>query len=396
MKRFLFSVCALAAVVVGCSKSEVLNRPNAEVPIEFNPYAGRVPVTKAAVADVNTLAADGFQVYAFAYPQGGQVNYQGDPYMNKLVTKPDDTWVYEGRAYWPASFLLDFLAYGSNDNVSHPKKTTKPEEDDLQTINFNVPEVVADQTDLLVATSVLGESYQEGEGKNNGVVNLTFSHLLSRIGFSLKTKDGNTIPVRIESIELSGKFSSAGTVDLADGATNGRPVIVGNTPTEQTYNLLGEGGTYTGTGHPNSGLNLEDLDDARIYNNTGLYQVKNEENVNLRDYEMTVTKEAPIQETLKTTLKTNQDNRYIMLIPATAEKHEAKITVTYSLPCAATFPPITIDLKKNGINFEAGKAYEFKLKVSTNSIEFSVDVEDWDESGLTTDGEGKNDEYQLS
>ena len=67
MKRFLFSVCALAAVVVGCSKSEVLNRPNADMPIEFNPYTGRIPVTRAVAAGKGTLGEAGFQVYAFMH-----------------------------------------------------------------------------------------------------------------------------------------------------------------------------------------------------------------------------------------------------------------------------------------------------------------------------------------
>lgn len=85
MKRFLFSVCALAAVVVGCSKSEVLNRPNADMPIEFNPYTGRIPVTRAVAADIDTLGKYGFQVYAFMHNGKDACDYTATPYMNKIV-----------------------------------------------------------------------------------------------------------------------------------------------------------------------------------------------------------------------------------------------------------------------------------------------------------------------
>ena len=81
----------------------------------------------------------------------------------------------------------------------------------------------------------------------------------------------------------------------------------------------------------------------------------------------------------------NKDNRYMMIIPVNGTTHKAKLTVDYFLPGAGTFTMENIDL--SSINFEAGKSYDFKLKVSTNGISFDVTVEDWD---VTMEGVSKD------
>ena len=249
MKRFIFSVCALAAVVVGCTKSEVINRPHAEEPIQFNPYLGRIPVTKATAANEDVLGEDGFQVYAFIHEAGQTPDYSSNIYMNKVVeTNDDGNWVYSGNAYWPATAELDFIAYGLN-----AVSLITPDETQKNLINFEVPSVVANQKDLLVAKIVPNMVYAEGSGQNNGVVNFNFSHLLSRIGFSLVTKDANNVNVTIEKVDLTGYFYDEGQVNLiltqqqstsltinGEAVVDNRPYI---TPTEDalgeiTYSLL--------------------------------------------------------------------------------------------------------------------------------------------------------------
>ena len=69
-----------------------------------------------------------------------------------------------------------------------------------------------------------------------------------------------------------------------------------------------------------------------------------------------------------------------MIIPA--KDHEAKLKVVYCLPNAQTFDEVVIDL--SDIEFKAGKAYDFKFKVSTNGISFGVTIENWDDN-LTED-----------
>ena len=377
MKRFLFSVCALAAVVVGCSKSEVLNRPNADMPIEFNPYTGRIPVTRAVAADIDTLGKYGFQVYAFIHEPGADCDYTATPYMNKTVKRIDDVWSYSGHAYWPATNLLNFVAYGLNANVTERTRTE---------ITFNVAENVADQKDLLVAYRETDAAYSD---ENQGVVNFNFSHLLSRIGFSLVTKNGNQVPVTIEQLNLVGNFYSNGFVRLTDGSqttlpigdtqvTTNRPYvnISESTAAPVTYKLLGENGTYTHEGS---------ADGTKIFNNALLYTKDwgegqtADSNTTTDDDEYDAKADADITEADRATVAANEKNRYMMIIPAASTVHKAELKVKYFLPGAGTFDEVTVDLSK--IEFEAGKSYDFKLKVSTNGISFSVAVEEWDVTG---------------
>jgi hypothetical protein len=385
MKRFLFSVCALAAVVVGCSKSEVLNRPNADMPIEFNPYTGRIPVTRAVAADIDTLGHYGFRVYAFMHNGTDACDYTATPYMNKVVTfdktlnEGKGAWTYSGHAYWPATNLLNFVAYGLNAGATEVAN-------DRTTISYTVPVDVASQKDLLVAYNQINTKYTED---NQGVVDFTFSHLLSRIGFSLVTKASNGVPVTIEQVNLVGDFYGNGTVRLTDGkettltigdkeVKTNRPYVntTGVTASSVTYKLLGENGTYTSVGS---------ADGTKIFDN-GLLYTKDwgedqtaDNNTTTDDDEYDPKPDTEITAAMRATVANNEKNRYMMIIPAEGTVHKANLKVKYFLPGAGTFEEVTVPL--SDVNFEAGKSYDFKLKVSTNGISFSVDVESWDVTG---------------
>lgn len=402
MKRFLFSVCALAAIVVGCSKSEVLNRPNAEVPIKFNPYTGRIPVTKGAAADENTLGVDGFQVYAFMQtPNATSRDYSGTPYMDKEVTKVQDAWVYSGHAYWPATNELDFVAYGLKAGATELSKTK---------IEFSVTDDISSHKDLLVALSQVGQTYVEAdtEGEtgtattgNNGVVDFTFSHMLSRIGFSLVTKDGNSIRVTVKQVNLVGDFYPKGTVDLLGSkqyslTLNGEEVnasrpyisVAGDeggsnaiAAVSTTYKLLGTDGTFTSVGSK---------DGVAIYDNSMLYYEylgeAGKESDTYDDDEFRPIDfggDTEEQKKAEDQAALNETNRYMMIIPVDASVHKANLKVIYCLPGAQTFDEITIPL--TDVNFEAGKSYDFKFKVSTAGISFDVEVEGWDVTGEDRD-----------
>lgn len=403
MKRFLFSVCALAAVVVGCSKSEVLNRPNAEVPIEFNPYAGRVPVTRATADNIKTLGTEGFQVYAFFHSASGEPDWSS-PYMNKEVRygkktedATDSTWYYSGHAYWPASKELAFIAYGLN-----AEEQITPVDGALQKIDFTVAGAVASQKDLLVAAIQRNKTYVEGVTEGDGTVNFTFSHLLSRIGFSLVTKDGNAVPVTIEQVKLEGTFYEKGQVDLSKAPTTTikiggqdssekRPVIEPGDPKPITYDLLPDG-SYTSYGSAAG---------TPIYDNSMLYEKFLGDATTPDDDEYKplygnsdATPETQEEKDAKALAEANKVNRYMMIIPTTTPAistgqsenklaHNAHLKVMYFLPGAGTFKEVDVDL--SAIEFEPGKSYNFKFKVSTAGISFSVTVEDWDETGNSGD-----------
>lgn len=390
MKRFLFSVCALAAIVVGCSKSEVLNRPNAEDPIVFNPYLGRIPVTKGSIADETVLGTFGFQVYAYMHapitiPEG-EYDYEGDnidytdatPYMSKVVTFDAEAnegaggWTYPGHAYWPATNQLDFIAYGRNsgENLSEVSAT------DHTKINFTVGSDITTHKDLLVAHALLNQGYQESEEVDNSAektVNFRFSHLLSRIGFSLITQNNNDIIVTLKQVDLVGDFYASGTVNLL--STSKLAIEPTGNAAETTYKLLGENGTFS---HKSNKTGVP------VYNNSMLYEFSNEDNTTYDDdeYKEIIFTDDTAKAEAEAAASTNEANRYMMIIPT--KTHGAELVVTYCLPGAETFKPVTIDLSE--IEFMAGKAYDFKFKVSTNGISFDVTVDDWDETVTEDDG----------
>ena len=391
MKKLLFSLAILSAALVSCTKSDVLDAPSANKEIGFNPYAGRT-VTKATTADINTLGSNGFQVYAFMH--NGTPQYD-NAYMNKVVKKGAEGWEYDGNAYWPTTYNLDFIAYGLNTNI-----TTS--ESNLKDITFTVQNAVASQTDLLVAEIQKNQTY---ENTNEGTVSLNFSHLLSRIGFSLITKANNNTLVTIKKVELKGNFFNEGTVDLTKTAsttlnqeeeseTKDRPFIVGSDDKRGlvTYSLLANG----------SFSSKADGNGVAIFDNSMLYELNKgeKEGDEIDDvYEMKVATEGGLTAdditVLENAAAASEANRYMMVIPVSDWKTvtdeektltNAQLVVQYFLPGAGTMETITIDLvnESTPIIFEAGKSYDFKFKISTNEIGFSVEVETWDTaSGLT-------------
>ena len=73
MKKFFFSICALASIV-SCSKSEVINAPGAGQEIAFDTYFGKA-ATKALAYKTANLHADGFQVLAFDHAVNQAADY---------------------------------------------------------------------------------------------------------------------------------------------------------------------------------------------------------------------------------------------------------------------------------------------------------------------------------
>lgn len=91
MKRVLFSIFALVAVVASCSKSEIVKTPDLGHEIVFDTYVGRSPITKAQSVDLAYLQQGedyGFHVYAFLHEGDTPTTTElgvAKPYMDKDV-----------------------------------------------------------------------------------------------------------------------------------------------------------------------------------------------------------------------------------------------------------------------------------------------------------------------
>ena len=354
MKRFFFSLIALSAAVVGCTQSALLETPEQfGTEITFSPYTGRTPVTKATdIVQATGLAdAGGFQILGFL-TQGTTTT----PYMDKLVTgtinpaegENEDgvTWSYNGNVYWPdastsSTTTLSFVGYSAN--ATNLVDWTEENEEFV----YTVPETVSQQIDLLAT------NYQSGlslVSNSTGVVNLQFNHLLSKIGFKLKAnKTNEDIKVHISNLALCGTM-----------------------PTQGTLNLLSAENKYSDQSDNNAApalINLTNTKEATA------------ENPDKKTTYTLLTQEVALDSDTEAQRIANGTNEFMMIMPHTSTNDEIQITYQIKSKDGRESQVIDAMVPLNGISFEAGKAYEFHLEVSTSSIGFTVEETDWNNSG---------------
>lgn len=412
MKRFFFLLIALAAVTIGCTKSGLVEVPQTfETPISFDPYTGKAPTTKATVMDEDALKADmatlkgGFHVSAFTRIGAGAeavVNYV-TPYMDENVwwaaatasggtdsEEPEDdetqegegsasgTWDYEGKAYWPEG-ALDFVAYGLNAERHMQFSSNKD-------FTYTVPTFVSDQEDLIVSKPQPGMT-----NANGAAINLPFYHLLSKIGFSLQTNDDpDGVTVKIKKIELNGNFFGEGTVDMTlvkdhdpdENHEDLRPYIT-PVPTSKitSYSLFGTLKTDTQTN--TSTVIYYDDETAGSYD---CFEISAAEAMEVTPiaatHTLTVTANPTDDEPIysqSTSTKPNATplNRYMMIIPCTPGTSSAPATISVIYEISEDIQRTAVAQLAEDFTFDAGKGYEFILKVSTLRVDFSVKVDDY-------------------
>lgn len=357
MKRFIYTTIALAAVAVGCTKSNLVEGPQSmETPIEFETYNGRTPLTKASEITNTSIQADGFHVTAF-YDVNNSV------YMDRNVTWYEGAWTYSPKAYWPSTGDLDFVAYGLN-----AASYITPADDHLS-FTYTVPNVVSQQKDLVA--SKFGDSSKNNN--DNSTVTINMQHLLSKIGFQVKTIYTGTAPdaqVEIKNITLKGTFNTKGSVNLkpAEGEVFKITPLTTGQVTVSEYSLFTEGEGFTAGASASS---------QAIFNNS----IEPEFEENMTDEEKQEAEDAADQ-----LLAASLQNRYMMIMPGDMGI-APQIEVEYKLTGQTEFQKAVIELKKPGESegttvpwtLEAGTAYEFIFTVSISSIDFTGEVVRWDE-----------------
>lgn len=378
MKRFFFSVLALAAVAVGCTKSGIVELPQSlQTPIQFEPYSGKALVTKADTAGISTLQkalteGGGIHVTGFLEEAKGVVSdYANSLYMDKDVKFVDQKWIYEGASYWPESGSLTFVAYGLNSGSAFaPVANSKTD------FTFTVADEVANQKDLLVSPIMTAKDI------NIPTVTIKLSHLLSRVEFALKTnnEEDNDVQVLIKDVKLHGSFAKQGTVDLTDTVaviTPGSSVSTSYSVFDSEYEF-GTADTDT-TSYPGFLLEANTVVAAPIYNNVtftpaGLVPASGDGT------------------SFPTTTSTAKSaSRYMMLMPGTVTAptggaEHPYIEVVYQLTDAEEQKAMVelVDAEGNDWTFAPGKAYKFVFTVSTTAIGFEVEVDPWEVFGDST------------
>lgn len=354
MKRFFFSVITLMVAATSCTESGIIDMPEFyQNPIVFDTYIGNTPITKAEDIDVGYLQKEtgeggGVQVYAFKSPLNNTnkdyVDYNSTYLDGQLLYSASNWLYYEDNtptdAYMPTSKDLAVVAHNLNaSGYSYMSNISA----DKTEFDFTINNTVANQLDLLV--SPLTFISETGETTR---VPLRFYHLLSRIGFKVLSSGGANTQIIFESIKIVGAFPTKGHVDM----------------TLSTATPSGTSISLTGTRKPAIDPILTDYTyEYNLLGNTG--------------YEISATNCYPTAQQIRP----NGNNCYMMLMPGQVGDVNGKtphIEVRYSI--AGEDRKSTIWLTKNqteeGENwtFEAGKAYEFVLKLTTATIDFTADV----------------------
>lgn len=332
MKKVLFSVCALAALLTGCAKSDVVDAPNFETPITFEAYSGKVPVSKATSIDdgADLSGEGGFVVYAFNTTILDNVDYTPDwtsLYFTETLVLDGNAWKYVNsteKYYWPSDGnALAFVAYSNNGGSTY----VGPSEDNsfaAPSLTVTVPNAVADQKDVMVA------SFHKTKSDGNAV-SLTFNHVLSRVHFQLTADRAITI----SSVKVNGAFYSTGTVDLIADT----PSVVTDASDVESYEFL-----------------------------TGDFVLTPDQDENGDDESTTVD----IDNTADV-----DDDHYMMLIPGKPES--VVIEYKFNDDNTGSVYLATADLSGESFTFEKGTSYRFDLVLASQEITFNATVNGWGE-----------------
>jgi hypothetical protein len=387
MKRFYLSAIILAAVTAGCTKSSIVESSISHMEaIEFDSYAGRIPVTRASNTTIDVLKAVGFQ--AIAYNSGDYV----ETYLNEVVTYDTEKgkWTYgDKKIYWPEGSNLDFVAYGSNVNktatVSKEASVSLVSEFSEASFTYSVPDYVSEQEDLVVAAPWLNHNNKTETGN---VVKFDFKHVLSKIGFNIVTnndytgENANPVDVTIKNIRLRANMYNKGTVHLLASSPK---VVPDPNSLITSYSLFDHNyPSADATEYDENGL----LKGFVCHNSTTSVPVYQniKFNPNKEDYT-----EVAVPEDDQDAI----NNRFMMILPAEKignvkdtddidgdgnrdENVPPYIEVVYQLT-GGREEIVRAYLGDYGVtSFAAGKWYEFTLKVSTTAVKFAVKItEGW-------------------
>ncbi len=252
MKKTILLAAAAALTLASCGKNEVFVPVQEDIPVGFSNYAPR------AISKANGSAVD-----SGALPTGSQIGVFGystetDNLESSFTTKPifmTDAKVDYGNntsstatatdpvRYWPKTItnLLSFFAYYPRESAQgqSPSITGIPTADTqgMGTFTFTQAGTVEAMEDFMIS-SVANDQYywKDGEPTNgngvkatNGVVPLTFNHMLTKVNFKFRTAAdyGNDIKITVKSAKIAKETLSK--VVITPSFTKGTPGHLGTT-----------------------------------------------------------------------------------------------------------------------------------------------------------------------
>lgn len=360
MKRLLLFAAAAAIAFTSCMKTEVTEQTKAESnnAIDFGTYIGKA--TRGSVAYLQDLQdANSYNGFGVIATHSGVTDFDGGAatgiapnfMFNQQVTWNDPNWEYSPLKYWPEAQTVgdneswgkvSFFAYSPYNGAGVTLSSTQK---GYPTIAFEVEPAAADQIDLLTAKQL-----NRTKANNAGKVQMTFNHILSRIGFSARlnaelaqgttTYTVNTVNVYYKDDLVAQKAT------YAYNESNG----------EWYSNDVQNFGTGVTAGQINSG-------DITLNSETANYT------------------EAK---------KLNTDANYMFMIPQTIGEGDLYVDVKYTVTTTdavnAANSSTVVNQRRVSIpagTWEMGKAYNYIMVFTPSAIEFNVvEVVDWDQSDV--------------
>ena len=366
-KLFLGLLAATAVSFTACQKDEVISEMPQDEAISFNTYLGRGAQTKGTVVETTQLQTQGFGVYAYYTGEKTMTAYATDPgipaeanfMINEKVTNPGTGWTYTNTKYWPNTpgDKISFYAYGPYDdpiNGASNAISVVTDADSKPVLTYTVNEDFTKHMDVLFTPA------QEDQTKTDGVVDMTFYHALSRVGFKVYSADNYSSTIVLTGVTLSGKFYESGTMDLGTAKINTYDDD-SNPSTPEVFESVNDNWTNQPT--PGSNVTFSYL---TLGNQTVSYAAS---------------------ATAATVVDNDSDNsndaQYLMILPQTfGLGNEITLTASYTVDGLAN--TVSKDME---FTFEAGKAYTFAIKISLNTVDFTAVVNAWDEAPGSTDVE---------
>ncbi len=161
-------------------------------------------VTRASEITNASITIYSFGVYAYAMRKESEddtfdPSKAAEYIVNQEVSYNEESskWTYSPMRFWPASddYLMQFIGYAPYDAI--PIKADK--ENNTLTIDYTVPEAVADQKDLLVCSIVR-------ESTDRTPVSLHFDHICTAVKFVVGDINGTVHSIALKGVRNKGTF----------------------------------------------------------------------------------------------------------------------------------------------------------------------------------------------
>lgn len=213
MKKSLFVLGVAAAVLTGCSQSEVTDIAESSA-IKFSKAFVGNPTKSATVVDNDNIQS--FYVYAY--------KNEDALLTNENVYLQNGLWAYDNIKIWDDAATYSFAAY-SNGGTAKGVGSLESVSYDKGAGTLKISSYTAGGDDDLLA-SISTETLAEA----NTPVAFTFKHVLSMVKFTVKSGLGNDKELVINNLTVeAGKIQNNGDLTYSTTATNWELVQSGQT-----------------------------------------------------------------------------------------------------------------------------------------------------------------------